>query len=143
MNYKIEQMVSRDLSDIITLWDSTEGIGLHKADDDTIESLSKFLDHNPGLSFIAKWDNKIVGAVLCGYDGRRGYLHHLAVDKNYRKNGIGKELVNSCINALKELGIKKCNLFLFENNTEGEMFYHQIGWHTRSDLKTIQKAIPS
>jgi ribosomal protein S18 acetylase RimI-like enzyme len=141
MKYKIEQMASRDLSEVIALWDTTEGIGLHKKDDDSMKSLSGFLKHNPGLSFVSKFNNKIIGAVLCGSDGRRGYLHHLAVNKEYRKNGIGNELVNSCIKALKKIGIKKCNLFLFENNIEGQKFYNKIGWHTRPDLKIIQKEI--
>jgi putative acetyltransferase len=82
-----------------------------------------------------------VGAVLCGHDGRRGYLHHLAVAPSHRRQGIGRALVNVCLVNLAALKIQKCNLFLFAAHTPGRTFWLRQGWSVREDIALVQKEL--
>jgi len=134
---KIKEMNIKDYGLVIDLWERTEGIGLSSAD--SRENISAFLKRNPGFSFIAQNGSEIVGAVLCGHDGRRGYLHHLAVRKDQRLKGIGKELVQSCIQKLRMAGIEKCHLFVFKENREGLEFWSKNGWQIRHDLNIMSR----
>ena len=114
------------------LWSSVEGIGLSQAD--SRENIEKFLRHNPGLSFVAVQDGGLAGAVLCGCDGRRGYLHHLAVAPSARRQGIGGELAGRCLAALASLGVRKCHIFVIADNIEGKRFWQRTGWEERTSL---------
>ncbi len=124
---------------VITLWRSCDGIGL--SDADSKDNLSAYLKRNSSLSFVAENRNKVIAAVLCGHDGRRGYLHHLAVHPDFRHRGIGRSLVDKCIAALQRIGIQKCHLFIFNSNTAGIRFWEQIGWQYRRDIGVISKEI--
>src|SRR5207247_6040820 len=94
-----------------------------------------YLNRNPGLSFVAMNRDKFVGVLLAGHDGRRGYLQHMAVDKEYRNQGIGRQLVNTCLQALQAIGIEKCHLFVLKSNTSGADFWHHLGWALRDDVQ--------
>jgi len=122
---------------VINLWKSTEGIGL--SDADSKDNIKGFLQRNPGLSLVAIKGCELVGAILCGHDGRRGYLHHLAVRKDLRLNGLGKELVKNCLQRLKEAGIDKCHIFVFRENEQGIGFWTKNGWQTRLDLHIMSR----
>jgi ribosomal protein S18 acetylase RimI-like enzyme len=135
-NFTIE---SYDL--VLDLWKQCEGIGL--GDSDSKENIQIYLDRNPGMSFIAEIDNELVGAVLAGHDGRRGYIHHLAVSPERHRQGIGRLLVNRCIKALKVSGILKCHILLFKNNSIGLKFWESVGWSYRNDICVISKFIDS
>ncbi len=131
-----------DYDAAITLWRASEGIGLNESD--TRDAIAAFLDRNPHLSLAAFDRNRaLVGAVLCGHDGRRGYLHHLAVAVAYRRKGLGRALANSCLFRLKALGILKCTIFLYAHNTSGRAFWLQHGWATRDDLVVVQRPLAS
>src|SRR5580765_286147 len=119
--YRIETMKLSDFAAVSRLWRNSEGIGLNESD--TKANIRLFLRRNPSMSFVARKGRTIIGAVLCGHDGRRGYLHHLAVTKNYRGNGIGKKLVEASFSALARAGITRCNIYLFNGNAEGEAFW--------------------
>jgi len=135
----IEPMLPADLREVIALWRDTEGVGLDK-DMDSLPRIQDYLERNRSMSFIARGsDHAIVGAVLCGYDGRRGYLHHLAVEKSWRKQGIGSRLVAACLRNLKKAGIPKCNIFVFGDNKAGQSFWSKNGWKPRGDLLVMQK----
>ncbi|MFH0920518.1 MAG: GNAT family N-acetyltransferase [Fibrobacterota bacterium] len=138
MKHKIRLMQSKDLLSVVALWKNTPGIGLDK-DCDSIRGLKRYLRRNPRLSYIATVDSLIVGAVLSGHDGRRGYLHHLAVDPDYRKQGIANTLIQSCFKQLSRQHIPKCNIFLFKSNTSGRSFWIHNGWNLRPDLLLLQK----
>jgi ribosomal protein S18 acetylase RimI-like enzyme len=86
------------------------------------------------MSFVATVDGIIVGAVLCGTDGRRGYLHHLAVHPKHRRQGIGRGLVERSLRALQQVGIDKCHLMVLANNQDARDFWHRIGWKARPDV---------
>jgi ribosomal protein S18 acetylase RimI-like enzyme len=93
------------------------------------------------LSFITQVDGVLAGAVLCGHDGRRGYIHHLAVHPQFRRLGIGAQLVDQCLNALREAHIQKCHLFIFNSNENGIAFWKAVGWTPRSDIRITSKSI--
>lgn len=129
---KILLMTEGDYPEIIQLWQNSPGIGLSDADSQF--NISKFLKQNPGLSYISRVDGVLAGAVLCGTDGRRGYLYHLAVSITYRRLGIGKKLVEKVLNVLRERNIEKCHIFVIANNKEGEKFWKNISWQKRNDI---------
>jgi ribosomal protein S18 acetylase RimI-like enzyme len=128
-----------DFQDAIALWKSCEGIGLSSAD--SKDNLTTYLKRNPGMSFVARSKNAIIAAVLCGHDGRRGYLHHLAVHPDFRNQGIGRALVEKCISALQSIGIQKCHLFIFNSNRDAIRFWEKIGWSYRKDIGLVSKEI--
>lgn len=137
---EIKEMSVKELEAVISLWQSSPGVGLDK-DVDTKERIGIYLQRNPGLSFAAFEKGKVIGAVLCGHDGRRGYLHHLTVAEAYRNKGIGTALVDRVISKLRMLGIRKCNIFVFANNPAGQEFWKRNGWVERTDLKVMSKMI--
>ncbi len=142
MDYKIESMTIDDFEGVTSLWRKTEGVGLSESDSQS--NIAIFLERNPGLSFVARNANQeIVAAVLCGHDGRRGYLHHLAVAANCRRKGIGNCLVIRCLSELRKLRLLKCNIFIFANNADGKAFWERGGWGKRDDLGIMQKLIES
>ena len=126
----------KDYDAVIALWRRTEGVGLNESA--TRSAIAAFLRRNPNLSFVVENDGRIIGAVLCGHDGRRGYLHHLAVSKRHRCRGIGRQLVNACLAKLRKAGISKCNIFIFANNAEGMKFWKHTGWSLRTELRLMQ-----
>jgi ribosomal protein S18 acetylase RimI-like enzyme len=136
-DYRFQPMEKGDLAEVIQFWQGMEGIGLSESDSYSV--LSFYLQRNPGLSWVARnRDRELIGAVLCGHDGRRGFLHHLAVARDCRRKGIGRALVERCLSSLRELKILKCNVFLFSNNPEGEFFWRGMGWKRREDLCLVQ-----
>ena len=139
MSYKVESMSIDDFDAVLRLWRNAEGIGLNESD--TRSAITSYLARNPGMSFVARSGRKIVGAVLCGHDGRRGFLHHLAIAPAHKGKGLGKKLVAACQAQLEQAGISKCNIFLFADNKKGESFWKHNGWVKRSDLRVMQKPI--
>lgn len=139
--YRIEPMSSADFDAVLRLWKNTEGMGL--TDSDTRKRTAQYLDRNPGLSLVARHENEIVATVLCGHDGRRGYLYHLAVAAKHRRHGLGKKLVRLCLAQLEELGILKCNAYVFADNADGESFWLRNGWEPRPNVKLLQKPLKS
>ena len=137
MSITISPLMDRDLPTVLSLWSETEGVGLNESDEP--EQLRAFLNRNPGLSLVARDSNKVIGAVLCGHDGRRGYLHHLAVVPAYRNQGLGRRMVEACLTSLAALGIPKCNIFLYADNEPGEQFWTRCGWSRRTDLQLLQR----
>ena len=128
-------MPARQRTASIDIWQATEGIGLSASD--ARANVNAYLMRNPGMSFVACNDGRLVGAVLCGTDGRRGYLHHLAVHPDFRGRGIGRQLVAHCLHALRQAGLPKCHLFLFRANHPGRVFWEKIGWSLRNDLDVV------
>jgi len=132
MNVTIREMKISDYDQMFDLWKNCEGIGLSRAD--SFEGMQRFLDRNPGLSFVATDNGKIVATILAGHDGRRGYLHHVAVNESYRRRGIGEALVEKSLKELHALGIQKCHLFVVEKNEAALRFWRITGWVEREEL---------
>jgi len=130
-----------DYDAVFSLWRQCEGIGLSEAD--SRESIRHYLKRNPGMSFIATSGDAVVGAVLCGHDGRRGYIHHLAVHTDYRRRSLGRRLVEHCLPGLGGEGIRKCHIFVMNHNQAGIAFWKSVVWTLRSDLSVISRNIES
>lgn len=126
-----------DYDDAVALWRATPGIGLGESDERA--PYVAFLARNPGLSLCVWSSGSLVATVLCGHDGRRGYLHHLVVRPGHRNRGIGRTLVERCLRSLGDLGIPKCNIFLFSDNESGRAFWRRVRFAPRTDLLTMQR----
>ena len=129
----IREMIIEDYDNVFALWKTIKGFGLRSVDDSK-EGIERFLKWNPGLSVVAEEEGKIVGAILCGSDGRRGCLYHVCVHRDFRRQGIGKSMVVWCMEKLKELQINKVSLIAFTQNDVGNAFWKEIGWTKREDL---------
>ena len=132
MSIVIREMTIQDYDEVFALWQASEGVGLSDADSE--KGVVCFLERNPGLSFVAHDGEYLVGAVICGHDGRRGYIHHLAVSKSHRRQGLGRALVERCLSALGREGIGKCHIFVFADNQDPIPFWKSIGWTERVEL---------
>ena len=129
----VREMKLEDYDNVFALWKTIKGFGIRSVDDSR-EGIERFLKWNPGLSVVAEEEGKIVGAILCGSDGRRGCLYHVCVHQDYRRQGIGKTMVIWCMEKLKELQINKVSLIAFTQNDVGNAFWKEIGWTKREDL---------
>ena len=129
----IRAMELADYEKVHGLWMSIKGFVIRSIDDSK-EGVERFLQRNPGISVVAEEDGKIVGAILCGHDGRRGCLYHVCVAEDYRLRGIGKEMVVYCMEALRKEKISKVSLIAFTENDIGNAFWKEIGWKQRLDL---------
>lgn len=137
---EIRMMTISDYEKVYELWTNTAGMGIRSLDDSK-EGFAKFLRRNPTTNFVAIIDDMIIGVILSGHDGRRGYIYHTAVDIKYRGNGIGKSLVNRALEALEKEGINKVALVVFKNNDIGNAFWDSIGFEERVDLSYRNKSI--
>ena len=124
-----------DYQEICVLWSSIEALHLTAADGEA--SIRSYLERNYKQSFVCKADNRIVGAVLCGNDGRRAFIYHLAVDNDYRRQGIGKRLVELAIAAQKSLGIGRAAIFVMKSNENGLVFWKHIGFEVQNVIKIM------
>jgi len=126
-------MLIEDYDEVYQLWAGTAGMGMRSVDD-SLEGIAKFLKRNPSTSFLAQSENEMVGIILCGHDGRRGYIYHTAVKQDYRSKGIGKALVAAALDALKKEQINKVALVAYSTNDLGNKFWQSIGFEIRNDL---------
>ena len=138
INYRV--MTADDYDAVYRVWYSTPGMGLNTVDDSR-EGIEKYLKRNPTTCFIALCEDIVIGVILSGHDGRRGYIYHTAVLPEYRGNGIAKQLVNLTMAALEEEGIHKVALVAFEQNEIGNAFWEHIGFTAREDLVYRNKNI--
>jgi len=129
-----------DYDHVYQLWLNTPGMGLNTLDD-SVEGISKYLNRNPDTCFIAEKDNELVGVIMGGHDGRRGFIYHLAVKVSERGSGIGRKLVDQTMDALKDEGIHKVALVVYGKNEIGNKFWESIGFITREDLVYRNKNI--
>ena len=139
MGIKISNFTIESYDSVLKLWKQCKGVGLSGSD--SRENIQIYLDRNPGMSLLAESGDNLVGVLLAGHDGRRGYLHHLAVLPECRRQGTGKLLVNTCLKRLKDEGILKCHIMLFNNNPAGLKFWESIGWTFRNDIGIFSMVI--
>ena len=118
-----------DYDAAIELWSRVEGLDIAEGDDR--ESISRFLKQNRGLSRVATDGSTMVGVVLCGHDGRRGYIYHLAVDPEYQGSGLGKRLIDECLEGLRRAGLERANILVAKDNPRGREFWRRSGWLCR------------
>lgn len=139
MDIKYRLMTIEDYEQAYALWILC-GNGLNYKDDSR-EGIEKYLKRNPTTSFVAVCDEKIVGVLLCGHDGRRGIIQHACVSPDFRRFGIGKKLVELGLDALKDEGITKVLLVAFKKYEGGNAFWESQGFTLREDLNYRNKAL--
>ncbi len=130
--YKIRPMTADDYQAVVALMKQTPGVSLREAD--SRESTSRYLERNPGLSFVAEIGDRLGACVMSGHDGRRGYLQHLVVLPEYRRRGIATALVERCLAELESLGILKCHIDVFKTNAQASAYWESRGWRLRTDI---------
>lgn len=129
---QISEMTIADYDSVLALLSSTPGVVVRNAD--SHEATERYLARNPGLNFVARSEGRVVGCAMCGHDGRRGYLQHVAVDAAYRRRGIATLLVEECLSRLKALGIHKTHLDVIAENEPAQAFWERLGWKPRDDI---------
>ncbi|TFF89846.1 MAG: GNAT family N-acetyltransferase [Promethearchaeota archaeon] len=128
---KVERFNMNQYKEIIHIW---KRAGINVGSSDTKEEIEKMLNRNPNLFLIGKTDEKIIAVVLGGYDGRRGYVHHLAIDPDYQNMGYGKKLMEALMLRFKKMRVHKIHLFIEKYNLNVINFYEKLGWKIRDDL---------
>lgn len=129
----IRNMAEQDYAGLYALWTSCAGMGLNDVDDSE-DGICRFLARNPQTCFVAEENGKIVGAIMAGNDGRRGYIYHTAVAPAFQKHGIGTALVQAVMAGLKRLGITKAALVVFARNEQGNLFWEKQDFSKRDDI---------
>lgn len=135
---EIRKMTIADYEPVYRLWSNTDGMGLRSIDDSR-EGIEKFLNKNPNTNFVAENDGEVIGVILSGNDGRRGFIYHTAVNTSHRGQKIGRALLNCVYVAMKEEGINKMGLLVYQNNDSGNAFWIAQDWVSRSDLYYYDK----
>lgn len=131
MHYR--EMTNSDYESLLSLWRAAEGVKLRDAD--SKEGVAKYLERNPGLSFVAENEGILVGSIMSGHDGRRGYIQHLAVLSGHRRSGVASELLSRCLSALKNEGILKSHIHVLINNELAKRYWSNRGWIKRNDIE--------
>ena len=136
----IRLMTIEDYEKVYQLWLSCAGMGLNNLDDSR-NGIAKYLDRNPNTCFVAEKSDEIIGAIIAGHDGRRGFIYHTAVNSDHRNQGIATKLVDAAMAALKANGVNKVALVVFDRNEVGNEFWEKTGFTVREDLVYRNKAI--
>jgi ribosomal protein S18 acetylase RimI-like enzyme len=123
---RTREFVIGDYDQAVALWQEEEGVEI--CEGDSREEITEYLKRNPGLSRVAEVAGAIAGAVLCGHDGRRGFIYHLAVAPKHRGHGIGKMLLKDCVRGLREAGLKRAIILVAGDNPKGHQFWLRSGW---------------
>lgn len=133
-------MQKSDYESVYSLWMKCKNMGFNNVDDSE-KGISKYLERNSKTCFVCVRNEKVVGVILSGHDGRRGFIHHLAVDPDFRRQGIATELLRQALNALKAEEISKVGLFVFAYNSDGNAFWEKQGFTLRTDINYRNKAL--
>ncbi|HIZ16785.1 MAG TPA: GNAT family N-acetyltransferase [Firmicutes bacterium] len=136
----IRSMSISDYDEVYSLWRSLAGMRLNDTDFSK-DGIARVLDRNPETCFVAEDDGKIIGAVIAGSDGRRGYIYHTAVSKEHRRQKVGTKLLDSCLGAFKRHGIIKSAIVVFSSNKDGNAFWKKNGFSVRNDLLYRDKVL--
>ena len=136
----IRVMDMDDYDKVYALWMSCKNMGFNNLDDSR-EGIEKYLKRNPSTCFIAEEEEVIVGVILSGHDGRRGFIHHMAVAESHRRQGIASSLLEHALSALKAEGINKAALLVFNRNEAGNAFWEAQGFTARTDVTYRNKAL--
>ena len=136
----IRKMTINDYEQVYSLWLSTPNMGLNNLDDSK-DGIAKYLARNPNTCFVAERNGNIIGVILSGHDGRRGFIYHAAVAQSEQRQGIGATLVSEAMSALEREGINKTALLVMAKNESGNVFWEKQGFSPRSDLVYRNKVI--
>ena len=135
---EIREMKIEDYDQVYSLWEDTDII-LKKSDEK--QEIDRMIKRNPYTCLVGEKDNEIISAVMGGFDGRRGYIHHLAVKPELQGKGLGREMMEEVVKRFKDLKVIKVHLFVEENNIDVKDFYRNIGFEERTDLTDFSKTL--
>ena len=136
---ELRPMTVADIPDALSMWNDMPGISLFPSD--SVEGITRYLERNPNLSVVARLDGQLVGASMAGHDGRRGYLHHVAVVPGLRLRGIGRAMVDWCLEEFKKVGLGRCHILVNADNEEGLHFWKHLGWDVRTQVHLMSFTI--
>lgn len=134
---EIRSMKIEDYDEIFSMWQITSKRALCEAD--SRDNIERYLLRNEGMSQVAVENGRIIGTVLAGHDGRRGFIHHMAVLPEYRRKHIGNALATEAIKKIAEDGIDKTHIFCYQDNLTGQGFWSSLGFKKRGDLFVYSK----
>ena len=130
---KYREMEISDYGKVITLWQEAEGVRLRDAD--SLAGIEKYLIRNPRMSFVSEANGNIIGTIMSGHDGKRGYIQHLAVHSSHRHSGIASELLSLCLISIEKAGIVKSHIHVLSDNELAKQYWRNRGWIKRSDIE--------
>lgn len=139
---KLRVMTIQDYDMVLALWQGIDGFYI-RGIDDSYEGMKKFLTKNPKTNVVALCGERIVGSILCGYDGRCAYLYHVCVQKEYRHKQVGKRMVAFVKGLLQEEGVTHINLVAFKDNSLGNLFWQELGWQLKDNLNLYECVLDS
>ena len=131
-------MRESDYGALVELWSKFPGNTMTGADGP--KGFGAFLARNGRFCYTAEEEGRVVGSVMAGTDGRRGYVYHLAVDPGRQGEGLGRMLMERAEESLREAGIEKAHLFIYADNP-AIRFYRRAGWHLREDIEVMSKVL--
>jgi ribosomal protein S18 acetylase RimI-like enzyme len=129
-----------DYEAAVELWTSVEGIEISEGD--SKEEVAQYLRRNPGLSRVADDSGRLVGVAMCGDDGRRGYIYHLAVNPDYKQKGIARRLVSECLDGLRSRGLRRALILVAADNSAGKAFWERCGWEHVPEVNVMGMDLP-
>jgi len=139
-NLTVREMTMEDIDSVHELWMTIHGFGIRSLDDSK-EYVARFIKRNPTTSIVAIVDDKIVGSILCGHDGRHGCFYHVCVAEEYRQHGVGRAMVGFAMVALQKEKISKVTLVAFKDNEVGNIFWQHVGWTKRDDFNYYELSL--
>jgi ribosomal protein S18 acetylase RimI-like enzyme len=128
VKYTFRVFSPEDYAAVSVLWHESDGVEVAEGDDR--DSIGAYLDRNRGLSRVIEAEGQIIGAALCGHDGRRGLIYHLAISRQHRGQGLGRRLVEECAAGLRVAGIKRILILVAADNDQGRTFWESLGFET-------------
>jgi putative acetyltransferase len=131
----VRELQESDIDSALRLWAAVEGLGSGPGDANA--DVSRFIERNPGLSVVATHGREVVGALLCGHDGRRGFIYRLAVAGPYRRKNLASRMVRRCLVELAARGVPRCMVFVLDENDAASRFWESIGGRLRRDLRVF------
>ncbi len=132
---QMRAFTENDIGAVLELWTESDGLG--SGPGDTVEGITRFLRRNPELSLVACDGARVVGALLCGHDGRRGFIYRLAVASSHRRRGLAREMAQRCLLHLQSEGIPRCLVFVLTDNEAAKHFWQSLGGEVRSELQML------
>ena len=136
----IEKFKITFYKEVYSLW---KKLGFYLGPSDEVEGITNFLAINPDTFLVGRDEstNKIIGVIMGGFDGRRGLIHHLAIESEFQKLGYGSLLLNEVLGTFYEKGVVKVHLLIENDNSGVASFYKKKGWVKRDDLFVMSKTL--